>query len=93
MFHTWLSREQCEALALKAYRRRRRIPPYRVTMTTAARMLRIARPTAHVARKSGRLPARQTEMGDWLVRYADVIALMESKTFRGRQENSAQGPD
>jgi hypothetical protein len=86
MFDTWLSREQCESLALEAYRRRRPLPPYWVTMTTAAQMLRLARPNAYQARKSGRLPARQTAMGDWLVRYVDVVALMESKTFRGRQE-------
>ena len=91
MFDTWLSRRECEQLALKSYRRRRLLPPYWVTMTTAAMMLRLARSNAYMARKNGRLPAEQTEMGDWLVRYTDVVALMESGAFRGRQQGPTTG--
>ena len=91
MFDTWLSSRECEQQALKSYRRRRSLPPYWVTMTTAATMLRLARPNAFMARKNGRLPAAQTDMGDWLVRYADVVALMESGAFRGRQQGPTSG--
>ena len=70
-FTTWLSRAECEELALQLYRRGH-AGDYWLTMTQAAAALGIARQNAHQARDTGRLPARRTAMGDWLVRRADL---------------------
>lgn len=84
VFKTWLSRRECEQLALNGYRRGH-ATDYWLTMTEAAKMLGIARQNAHQARTVGRLPAQRTHNGDWLVRRDDVLALLIAGVFPGQR--------
>lgn len=56
-----------------------------MTMTEAARLLGVASSNVYRARISGRLPARTTRTGRWLVRRTDVLALLATGKVRGRQ--------
>lgn len=81
--HTWLSRSECEALALSRYRRGH-TSPYWLTMTAAAAILGIARKNAHQARQDGRLPAQRAANGDFLIRRDDILALVNTREIRPR---------
>lgn len=74
-FQTWLSRRECEHLALAQYRRHHR-PPYWVTMTEAAELLGIGKESAYRARNRGHFPTFQAGNGDLLMRRIDINALL-----------------
>ena len=88
-FATWLSRGECEALALQLYRRGH-ASDYWLTMAEAAQLLGIARQHAYKARAGQRLPTYTTRVGDLLVRRRDVETLQRAGAFRGRSNHERQ---
>lgn len=71
VYTTWLSRSECESLALAQYRRGQP-SGYWMTMTQVAELAGISRANVHSARKAGRLLAQRTGLGDWLVGRSDA---------------------
>lgn len=82
VYSTFLSRSECEALAVAAYRRGQ-ASSYWMTLTQVSVLAKVSRANVHLDRKKGRLPARRTAMGDFLVTAQDAYAYAMTVKTKG----------